>query len=154
MAKSHLVVGEVFDLNQPTKFEFCSADWVGLAREYIEERAQNADLTDLRISFNEVFTDPPAHLDPLETGTVGWYVRTADGQVEVNSGVLPNADLKLTVDYQAVLPAARRLSTDPPLNEAVQEALTNGITREGDESAMKGVTFMTGIHDFMAVRTQ
>lgn len=141
-------------MNRPTKFEFCSAEWVGLARGYIEERAQDADLKGLSISFNEVFTDPPAHLDPQETGTVGWYVRTADGRVEVNSGVLPTADLKLTVDYQAVLPAARRLSTDPPLNEVVQQALTNGITREGDESAMKGVTFMSGIHDFMAVRTR
>jgi hypothetical protein len=141
-------------LNQPTKFEFCSAEWVGYARAYIQERAKDADLTGLNVSFNEVFTDPPARLDPEGAGTVGWYVRTVNGHVEVSSGVLSTADLKLTVDYETVLPAARKLSTDPPLDEGTQQALTDGITREGDESAMKDVTFMAGIHDFMAVRTQ
>ena len=63
-------------------------------------------------------------------------------------------DLRLTVDYQTVLPAARRLSTDAPMDEATQAALTAAIGREGDPAAMASVPWMAGLHDVMAVRTR
>ena len=43
-------------------------------------------------------------------------------------------DVRATADYQMVLPAARRLSTDPPLDEETQKALAASIQREGDAS--------------------
>ena len=127
---------------------------MGLAREYIEEQCKSSDLAGINVTFNEVFTDPPTNLDPEGAGKIGWYVRIADGRVEVDSGVLPSADLKLTVDYQTVLPAARRMSTDEPLAEAQQQALTDAINREGDASVLEGFTYMEGLHDAMAARTQ
>ena len=140
-------------MNETTKLEFCSKEWIAAAREYLLREAMRADLTGVEVAFNEVFTDPPAHLDPDGAGRIGWYLRVADGQVEVGEGVLPRADLRLTVDYQTVLPAARRLSTSPPMDEAAQAALASAIGREGDPAVMAAVSWMAGLHDAMAVRT-
>ena len=52
-----------------------------------------------------------------------------------------------------VLPAARRLSTDPPLDEETQKALAANIRREGDASVLSGLKWLSGLHDVMAVRT-
>ena len=140
-------------MNASTKFEFCSDDWIAVAREFIEQRSEGADLTGISVTFNEVFTDPPAHLDPEGRGKIGWYLRIADNQIEVSPGVLTEADVRATVDYQMVLPAARRLSADPPLDEETQQALAASIQREGDDSVLRGLKWMAGLHDAMAVRT-
>ena len=140
-------------MNKSTKFEFCSDDWIAVAREFVERRAEGADLTGINVTFNEVFTDPPAHLDHQGAGKIGWYLRIADNRIEVSSGVLAESDVRATVDYQMVLPAARRLSTDPPLDEETQKALTANIRREGDASVLRGLKWLSGLHDVMAVRT-
>ena len=140
-------------MSESTKYEFCSHDWIAVAREFIEQRAEGADLTGISVTFNEVFTDPPAHLDPEGVGKIGWYLRIADNRIEVSPGVLAEADVRATVDYQMVLPAARRLSTDPPLDEEAQKALAAGIQREGDASVLGGLKWLSGLHDVMAVRT-
>ncbi len=140
--------------NDMTKFDFCSKEWIALAREYLLGQSEGADLAGVEVAFNEVFTHPPAHLDPDGAGKIGWFVRVADDRVEVGAGVLPSADLRVFCDYETVLPAARRLSTDPPLDDATRQALVNSVTREGDPSAMEGLTLMAGLHDAMAVRTR
>ena len=137
-----------------TKFDFCSPEWIAAAREYLLAASAEADLAGLQVAFNEVFTDPPSQLDPQGAGRIGWYLRIAEGRVEVGEGILPEADLRLTVDYETVLPAARHLSTDTPLDEATQARLTSAIKREGDAAAMAGVTWMAGLHDAMAVQTR
>ena len=140
-------------VSESTKYEFCSHDWVAVAREFIEQQAEGADLTGINVTFNEVFTDPPAHLDPEGVGKIGWYLRIADNRIEVSPGVLADTDVRATVDYQMVLPAARRLSTDPPLDEESQKALAAGIQREGDASVLGDLKWLSGLHDVMAVRT-
>ena len=141
-------------MDDTTKVEFCSTAWIDAAREYLLGESRHADLTGVDVTFNEVFTDPPAHLDPDGVGRIGWYLRVTGGQVEVGEGILPQADLRLTVDYATVLPAARWLSSDPPLPEATQVALGKAIQREGDAEAMAAVPWMAGLHDAMAVRTR
>lgn len=141
-------------MNDATKVEFCSKGWIAAARAYLLGESQDADLSGVDVTFNEVFTDPPAHLDPNGVGRIGWYLRVVGGQVEVGEGILPHADLRLTVDYATVLPAARWLSSDPPLPEATQAALGKAIQREGDAEAMAAVPWMAGLHDAMAVRTR
>ena len=137
-----------------TKFEFCSIEWIEAAREYLLAQAEGADLTEVNVTFNEVFTDAPAHLNPDGDARIGWYLRVADGRLEVAAGALPSADLRVTCDYQTVLSAARRLSTDEPLDEASRQALTDAIHREGDLSVAAGLTWMAGLHDAMAIQTQ
>ena len=129
-------------MNDATKVEFCSRAWIAAAREYLLGESRDVDLTGVDVSFNEVFTDPPARLDPDGVGRIGWYLRVADGRVEVGEGILPHADLRLTVDYATVLPAARWLSSDPPLPAAIQVALGKAIQREGNTEAMAAVPWM------------
>ncbi len=140
-------------MNESTRYDFCSHDWIAVARGFIEQQAEGADLTGISVTFNEVFTDPPAHLDPEGLGKIGWYLRIADNRIDVRPGVLAEADVRATVDYQTVLPAARRLSTDPPLDEETQKALAASIQREGDASVLSGLKWLSGLHDVLAIRT-
>ena len=137
-----------------TKFDFSSEEWVAVAREYLEDQTKDVDLSGINVSFNEVFSDAPSHLNPDAEGRIGWYMRVADDSLEVKTGILPDPDLRVSCDYETVLPAVRRLSTDPPLNEAIRQVLTNSIVRQGNENATAELDWMRGLHDVMAVRTK
>ena len=137
-----------------TKFDFSSEEWVAVAREYLEDQTKDVDLSGINVSFNEVFSDAPSHLNPDAEGRIGWYMRVADDSLEVKTGILPDPDLRVSCDYETVLPAVRRLSTDPPLNEAIRQVMTNSIVRQGNENATAELDWMRGLHDVMAVRTK
>jgi hypothetical protein len=141
-------------MNDETKYDFASVDWIAIAREYLEGQTKDVDLSGINVSFNEVFSDAPAHLNPNAEGKIGWYMRVADGCLEVAAGILPAPDLRVGCDYETVLPAARRLSTDEPLDDATRQVLTDSIVREGDENATAELDWMRGLHDVMAVRTR
>ncbi len=53
-------------MNETTKYEFCSEEWVAIARAYFVDAVGDAELGDASFGFCEEFTDPPAHL--LEAG--------------------------------------------------------------------------------------
>ena len=141
------------------KFEFCSPEWVAYAREYLRRQAADADLTGVEATFNEVFTDAPAHLAPDAEGCIGWYLRVAHGAVEVERGILAAADLRITADYATVLPLARMVfdgnaDLAAEAGRRVAQATAAGkMRREGDAAALAGVTFMAQFHDVMARRT-
>ena len=137
-----------------TKFVFSCEEWVAVAREYLEDQTKDVDLSGINVSFNEVFSDAPSHLNPDAEGRIGWYMRVADDSLEVKTGILPDPDLRVSCDYETVLPAVRRLSTDPPLNEAIRQVMTNSIVRQGNENATAELDWMRGLHDVMAVRTK
>ena len=141
-------------MNEETRYDFCSEEWVAAAREYLEGRTKDVDLSGISVTFNEVFSDAPAHLNPNAEGKVGWYMRVADGRLEVQTGILEDPDWRVSCDYETVLPAARRLSTDPPLDDATREALKKSIVREGDHNATVDLDWMRGLHDHVAVRTK
>ena len=94
-------------MNDETRYEFSSVEWVTVAREHLQDAARDADLSDVHFTFNEVFTDAPAHLGTDAEGRIGWYVRVRDGRIEVERGILDEADLRIVADYQTVLPLAR-----------------------------------------------
>ena len=146
-------------MNDETRYEFSSAEWVAVARQHLQEAAQDADLSDVRFTFNEVFTDAPAHLGTDGEGRIGWYVRVQDGRIEVECGILDEADLRIVADYQTVLPLARMVFAG---NEAlaaeagrkVAEATAAGkMRREGDDQATAAHAWMGGLHDALARRT-
>lgn len=153
-AGKRTVWGSAVVKNNEAKFDFSSVEWIAYAREYLEAQTDDVDLTGINVAFNEVFTDAPAHLNPDAEGKIGWYVRIADGSLEVAPGILASADLVQGCDYETVLPATRRLSTDKALDEATQRVLKDSIFREGDETAMADFEWMKGLHDAMAVRTR
>jgi len=141
------------------KYEFCSKKWVAYANEYLQGAAGGQDLSDISVTFNEVFTDAPAHLDPDDKGRIGWYLRVEDGRVEVERGILESADLTITVDYATVLPLARMVFEGNPEAAAeaqetmVAAAIAGKMKREGNDAAMTSLAFMGGLHDALAQRT-
>lgn len=146
-------------MNDETRYEFSSAEWVAVARQHLQEAARDVDLSGVRLSFNEVFTDAPAHLGTDSEGRIGWYVRVADGRIEVECGILDEADLRIVADYQTVLPLARMVfaGNDALAAEAgrkVAEATAAGkMRREGDDQATAQHAWMAGLHDALARRT-
>ncbi len=141
------------------KFEFCSASWVAVAREYIEAQCAGHDLTDVRLAFCERFTDAPPEIATEGDNVTGWYVRINDGTVDVGHGVIDGADLTITADYETVLPLARTVFEGNETGAAeaqkvVQAATAAGkMSREGDGSAMSRAPFLAGLHDTLAKRT-
>ena len=141
------------------KYEFSSQAWVDCAHDILVEAAGDTDLSDIEVTFSEVFTDAPAHLDPDSKGRIGWYMSIKEGQLNVKKGIPDHADLRITTDYELTVPLGRAVFEGNP--EAVEEAgkvvadlMEKGIMiREGDEGALSSLTFFEGFHDKIAKRT-
>ena len=140
-------------------YQFASAEWVDFARAYVLEKAEGQNLDGLSVSFCEIFTDAPAELDPDGAGRIGWYIRVADGNIDVDHGILPEPDLCITADYATVLPLARLVfagneAAAARAQQAVEAAMAAGtMARTGDESVMARLPWLANLHDDLARRT-
>ena len=129
------------------------------ARSYVLDASEGQDLSGISMSFAEVFTDAPDALEPDDSGRVGWYIRVADGEIEVGSGVLEQADLSITADYESTLPLARAVFAGDEAAQAeatatVEAMMADGrMVRTGDENAMASLPWLTDLHDTLAKRT-
>lgn len=146
-------------MNDEARYEFSSAEWVAVARQHLQDAARNMDLSGVSFAFNEVFTDASEHLGTDGEGRIGWYVRVADGSVEVERGILDGADVRIVADYQTVVPLARMVfaGNEELAAEArrkVAAATAAGkMRREGNDQALARHTWMAGLHDALARRT-
>ena len=141
------------------KYPFCSAAWVGVARDFIETQCAENNLSGIETSFCEKFTDAPDNVTTDGDGVTGWYFRIAGGKVEVGHGVIEDADATIIADYQTVVPLARVVFEGNPEGAAdaqrvVEQANAEGkMRREGSEDAMNATPFLAGLHDVLARRT-
>ena len=141
------------------KHEFCSQQWVDCANEILLGLSQKTDLSDVDVTFSEVFTDAPDHLEPDEQGRIGWFVRVTDGVLEVKKGIPESADLRITTDYELTVPLGRAVFEGNPeaaerAGKVVADLMEKGIMiREGDDEALAPLPFFAGFHDLIAKRT-
>ena len=141
------------------KYPFCSAAWVGVARDYIKARCAENDLSGIETAFCEKFTDVPNDIATEAGGITGWYFRISGGKVEVGHGVIEDADSTIVADYATVVPLARMVFEGNPEGAAeaqrvVEEAMAQGrMKREGDAGAMGATPFLAGLHDVLARST-
>ncbi len=141
------------------KYPFCSAAWVGVARDFIETQCAENNLSGIETSFCERFTDAPDDVTTDGDDVTGWYFRIAGGKVEVGHGVIEDADITIVADYQTTVPLARMVFEGNPEGAAaaqklVEEATAKGkMRREGNEEAMGATPFLAGLHDALARRT-
>ena len=141
------------------KFPFCSAAWVGVARNYIETQCADNDLSGIETAFCEKFTDAPDDVTTDGDGITGWYFRIAAGKVEVGHGVIEDADATIVADYETIVPLARMVFEGNPEGAAeaqkvLEEATAQGkMRREGNADAMAATPFLAGLHDVLARRT-
>ena len=141
------------------KYPFCSAEWVGVARDYIESQCAENDISDITTAFCEKFTNAPDDVATEGGGITGWYFRIAGGTVEVGHGVIEDADATIVADYDTVVPLARTVFEGNPdgaaaAQKAVEAAMAEGrMRREGNADAMGATPFLAGLHDVLARRT-
>lgn len=146
-------------MTKEDKHPFCSAGWVNEAREYVEGQCAGRDLSGISLKFCEKFTDAPPALATEPGNVTGWFIHIEDGAVEVGHGLLADADLVITADYETVVPLARTVFEGNPAGaEAAQQAVASAteqgkMKREGDEGAMANAPFLAGLHDALARRT-
>ena len=140
-------------------YPFCSAAWVGVAREYIEAQCAEHDISGIETAFCEKFTDAPNEIATEGGDVTGWYFRIGRGKVEVGHGVIDDADVTIVADYETIVPLARTVFEGNPEGAAeaqkvLEEATTQGrMRREGNADAMGATPFLAGLHDVLARRT-
>lgn len=141
------------------KYPFCSAAWVGVAREYIQVQCAENDISGIETAFCEKFTDAPKDIATEGDDITGWYFRIARGKVEVGHGVIEDADATIIADYETIVPLARTIFEGNPEGAAeaqkvLEEAAAQGkMRREGNAEAMGATPFLAGLHDVLARRT-
>jgi len=140
-------------------FEFCSHEWVEMANAFVQDAAAEVDLTGINYTFNEIFTDAPAHLGSDDHGQIGWYMRVSEGAVTIKRGILDEADVNITADYQMILPLARMIMADNPEGRAnagkvIEEMTANGkFSRKTNIDTAPTLPWEGTLHDVLAKRT-
>ena len=135
------------------KFEFASHGGFKFLRETMEKLMRDAP-DDLRWSVCEVFTQVPEHLSETPERTASWHCRIRGRDVEFAHGEIHDADFKVVVDYQTVLPLARWVLGNEPdaearVAEALEKAVGDGKMRiEGSRESRPAC--LEPLHDAMA----
>jgi hypothetical protein len=121
---------EVFE-----KFEFASPEWVDMLRDLIVQGLAGKNLSGIELTLCEEYTDPPAHLRRPGSATIGFFVRIANGEVELVNNVIEGATKKLVCDYGWAKRYAMRFP-DPKLRERL---IAEGIMRVEGENEMSNL---------------
>ena len=136
------------------KHEFMSPAWIEMAREQIVHAFAGKDLRGIRFTLCEAFTDPPAHLRVEGSDSIGFFVRVADGAVEVGDHPIEEADLKVISDYDDALAAARVANATAAALDVMQERSAAGrLSIEGNPNAAPPVFTELNIHELLAPHT-
>ena len=135
------------------KVEFASPEWVTVARQAVLEFSEGFNFGEIDTSFCEEFTDPPTHLSP-DGSSVGWHLVVRDGTVTVRDGVLEDAEVRITIPYEKVLPFARLTNAEAD-GPAREEHRRNNVSRMGDIEAFRalGLPWAGKLHDILAAVT-
>lgn len=119
------------------KYEYASPEWVDMLRGLILERLEGKDLAGVEFLLAEEYTNPPEHLRRPGSGSIGFYIRVADGKVEVVNEVIDTAQVtkKLVCDYEWIKRYAMRYP-DPKLRDKLMSEGLMRVEGEGDMSKL------------------
>lgn len=102
---------------------FLSEEWMTAAREIrIKYHGKTVKITE-SIKMNQVVTGVP-----FGNGTVHSFVDTTSGEVVMDLGLLPDADVTITTDYQT----ARKIFLEQDPTAAMQAFMSGIIKVQGD----------------------
>jgi hypothetical protein len=105
------------------KYPFLSEEWLAEARRIYEEYRGQAPAAPHALRMNQVITDVP-----FGGGTINAHLDTSSGEVEIDTGHLEAADVKVTLDYAT----AKAVLVDGDLQAAMQAFMAGRIKAEGD----------------------
>lgn len=132
------------------KLAFASGDWIDAARTILEELVRDRGEPGRRFSVCERFTNAPP--DFATSGIAAWHFRIDGKSVTVGPGEIADADVTITADYEATLPAARLVYTPAILAQRAASRAQGGAPGvEGDMS--KAPPYLVELHNRLAVLT-
>ena len=138
-----------------TKFEFASPEWIAALRELLQVYTKKAG-PQLDLSICEIFTGVPKHLDKNGDGVIAWHCRIRNGQVHFEETPIAEADVHTKVDYDFIVPVARRVYT-PEVMDEVNAYTARGVAEGKMISTGKNRTKVPpefyDMHNDLALRT-
>ena len=105
------------------KYLFLSDEWLAEAQRIREEYKGKAPASTHVLKMNQVITEVP-----FGSGTIDAHMDTTSGQIEMDTGHIEGADLKVTLDY----PTARAILVDGNPQAGMQAFMAGKIKVDGD----------------------
>jgi putative sterol carrier protein len=105
------------------KYPFLSDQWVTEAKKIREEYKGKGPAPAHVIKMNQVITDVP-----FGPGTIDAHMDTSTGELELDTGHIEGADLKVTLDYET----AKAILVDGNPQAGMQAFMAGKIKVEGD----------------------
>jgi putative sterol carrier protein len=105
------------------KYPFLSDDWIAEARKIRHEYKGKGAQTPHVIKMNQVITEVP-----FGEGTITSHMDTSSGEMELETGHIEGADLKVTLDYAT----AKAILVDGNPQAGMQAFMAGKIKVDGD----------------------
>lgn len=137
------------------KFEFASPEWIAALKDLLNVYTQKAG-PGLELSICEIFTGVPKHLDKHGNGIIAWHCTIKDGKVHFEETAIPEADVRTEVDYEFVLPLARKVYSPDYMQEIEAysaKGVAEGKMKSTSKDRSKVPPVFVGMHNDLAVRT-
>jgi putative sterol carrier protein len=109
------------------KYPFLSDEWIAEARKVREEYKANGTALDHVIKMNLVITEVP-----FGDGTADAHMDTSSGEMEIETGHVEGAGLKVTLDYAT----AKAILVEGNLQAGMQAFMAGKIKVDGDMSKL------------------
>ena len=138
-----------------TKIEFAGPEWIAALRELLNAYTMKVGPA-LDLSICEIFTGVPRHLDKNGDGVIAWHCRIHGGQVHFEETAIAQADVHTKVDYDFILPVARRLYTADVMDEVnayIAKGQAEGKMISSGTNKSKVPPEFIGMHNDLALRT-
>ena len=104
-------------------YPFLSPEWIEAARAVYAAHRSDAPAVSVPLKANLVITDVPFGVGPIDA-----HLDTSNGEIELDLGHLPGADVTLTLDYAT----AKAQVVDQDQGAVVQAFMSGRIKIEGD----------------------
>jgi len=103
--------------------EFLSDDWMEAVKAIRDKYADQAPPVPYKIKMNQVITGVP-----FGPGELQLYMDTSGGEIVMEKGALPDADVTVTTDYET----ARKIFVDQDPQAGMQAFMSGKIKVQGD----------------------
>jgi hypothetical protein len=105
------------------KYPFLSDEWLAAARKIYDEFRGKGPTPPQALKMNQVITDVP-----FGPGTIDAHMDTSSGELQMDTGHIDGADIKVTLDYET----AKAVLVDGNMQVAMQAFMAGKIKAEGD----------------------
>jgi putative sterol carrier protein len=112
--------------------EFLSDDWINAAKAIRDKYAGEITTKPPAIKMNQVITDTPGGED------IKMYLDTSSGEMIMDKGELPDADVTITLPYDV----AKKQMVDQDQAAAMQAFMSGKVKVQGDMMKLMGMQGM------------